>query len=382
MLSLAFVASSLEIVMREHEVWQNSDGKLIAELYDAAVTLGGSSLIPTIISKLSSSVSGGVCIFGAGEPKFLSHDIPEEAIGLYREHYCSQDPWTRHTLANAKDGYFAPVIGRRIVPERRLNKTEFFADFAGRFDMAEVLGGSVRIDAGVSAVYSMHRSKKMQLFQSRDEERMRRFAPHLQRALQLNARLGQNAAIGFAALDALALGTVVCDRNGHVLFANSAAEQTAKPGGAFILGNGKKQISALHPAQRQAVLNMVRSVCNGGAGGNILLTNAVGEALILQVTQLPRRYGAAVPLALITMNDANARLFGEAARLSDLFGLTRAEALLAKSLADGASLAEARAQRGTTENTVRSQLREIFRKTGTSTQAELARLMGRIPQLL
>jgi DNA-binding CsgD family transcriptional regulator len=65
-------------------------------------------------------------------------------------------------------------------------------------------------------------------------------------------------------------------------------------------------------------------------------------------------------------------------RLRIAFGLTRAEARLACAIAEGRSPAEAAALFGRKLTTVRSQLRQVFAKTGTSRQAELvALLLGR-----
>jgi len=54
--------------------------------------------------------------------------------------------------------------------------------------------------------------------------------------------------------------------------------------------------------------------------------------------------------------------------------LTPAEARLAAALATGATLEQIAAAHRVTEATLRSQLRSIFSKTGTSRQAELVRL--------
>ena len=55
--------------------------------------------------------------------------------------------------------------------------------------------------------------------------------------------------------------------------------------------------------------------------------------------------------------------------------LTPAETRLARCLASGATLRNAAEQLGVSINTVRSQLRQIFAKTGTSRQAALMRLL-------
>jgi DNA-binding CsgD family transcriptional regulator len=58
-----------------------------------------------------------------------------------------------------------------------------------------------------------------------------------------------------------------------------------------------------------------------------------------------------------------------------MFGLTPAEAALARLLAQGHSLTEAAAHLCVTRETTRSRLKNIFEKTQTHRQAELVRLL-------
>jgi DNA-binding CsgD family transcriptional regulator len=60
--------------------------------------------------------------------------------------------------------------------------------------------------------------------------------------------------------------------------------------------------------------------------------------------------------------------------LRRLYSLTRAETELVDLLCEGSTLDEAAQRRGVTTNTARSQLKQIFVKTGTNRQAELVRL--------
>ena len=65
----------------------------------------------------------------------------------------------------------------------------------------------------------------------------------------------------------------------------------------------------------------------------------------------------------------------ETARLRAEFGLTKAEARLALRLAEGSSLASAAQTFGVKLTTIRSQLQQVFAKTGTSRQSELVAML-------
>lgn len=73
------------------------------------------------------------------------------------------------------------------------------------------------------------------------------------------------------------------------------------------------------------------------------------------------------------------RRFATARQLMDLFGLSAAEARLARALCHGDSLEDYAADHGLKLPTVKTQLRSIFSKTGTERQASLIRLISGVP---
>lgn len=79
--------------------------------------------------------------------------------------------------------------------------------------------------------------------------------------------------------------------------------------------------------------------------------------------------------ALVFAFDPDATPTVQAELVQRLFGLSEAEAYLAVALCGGRSLEEASVARGTTLNTVRSQLKSIFGKTGTHRQADLVSVL-------
>lgn len=64
-------------------------------------------------------------------------------------------------------------------------------------------------------------------------------------------------------------------------------------------------------------------------------------------------------------------------RILALFGLTASEAAVAAAVGAGQSLEDIAAARGVSVQTVRTQLKQIFAKTGTNRQSALAALIER-----
>lgn len=81
---------------------------------------------------------------------------------------------------------------------------------------------------------------------------------------------------------------------------------------------------------------------------------------------------------MLVLHDIQPPPLPEAAILSDLFGLTPAQIRLARLLMQGHSLPQAASATGLSRETLRTQLRSIFEKTGTGRQAELVALFSRL----
>ena len=83
-------------------------------------------------------------------------------------------------------------------------------------------------------------------------------------------------------------------------------------------------------------------------------------------------------VAIVFIGDPDRKSALPAEVLALLYGLTPAEARLAVALLDGSSLAEIAEMHGIRELTARTQLKQVFQKTGTSRQGELVRLLAGI----
>jgi DNA-binding CsgD family transcriptional regulator len=99
---------------------------------------------------------------------------------------------------------------------------------------------------------------------------------------------------------------------------------------------------------------------------------------ILEFTPLPRDAqlpGLSGPIAmLVKVTDPAASQHVPASLLRELYRLTEAECRLVQALLQGLTLKEAATGFKVSENTVRSQLSAVFRKTGVRRQEELIRL--------
>lgn len=339
--------------------------------------------------RLHDGTSGSLMALDPGAPAPEVLTMPghtEDAVRLYAEHYHHVDLWAEFARQRPQT---RGVLGESLVPEEVFERSEIWNDYSrlhvGAF---RLLGAVLDLGAGRIGLLGLHRPKDAGAFDEDDRRQLDRVLPHVQRALQLRARLTAETtrlSLGTAALEALALGVVVTDREGAVLLANPAAEALARGGGALSLGTRGRPLAAAHPAETRRLLALVGETAAGGPGGALLLSRPPGAAAVAaSVAPLPRclRDGIARGAALLVLRDLGGGPPDLAATLAGLFGLTPAEAGLACALLAGLRPDEVAAERGVKLTTVRSQLSQVLHKTGARRQSELATLLERVASTL
>jgi DNA-binding CsgD family transcriptional regulator len=85
---------------------------------------------------------------------------------------------------------------------------------------------------------------------------------------------------------------------------------------------------------------------------------------------------AASNLGLVVISEPQPEPATDQVVIETLFGLTKAEAALAAALASGETLRDYADASRRSLNTVKTHLKSVFAKTGTTRQAELVRLLG------
>lgn len=132
----------------------------------------------------------------------------------------------------------------------------------------------------------------------------------------------------------------------------------------------------------------LKETASAGRTANILLhpPKQPEQRFSLTLTRLERRQENAIPGQLARRPDIlclvaplDGRRIATARQLMDFFGLSAAEARLARAICHGDSVEEYARDQGLRLPTVRTQLSSIFNKTGTERQAMLVRLIAGIP---
>ena len=179
--------------------------------------------------------------------------------------------------------------------------------------------------------------------------------------------------LGSAALDQLAVGAIITDVRGRILYMNRKASRLCAAADGLLIG-ADDVCRAGNSADTARLHGLIREAIGGAEGDALALgRRAVARPLSVLVTALRLPDGEAA--AALFVIDADSAAPPPAPRLERLLGLTPAEARLTNALAGGLSLEEASERCSITIGTARTYLKQIFLKTETSRQAELVKLV-------
>ena len=183
-------------------------------------------------------------------------------------------------------------------------------------------------------------------------------------------------------LDRLGCGCILVDANRRVLQLNEHASRYLGKGLSII----QQRLHATHSGSNAILQRLITAMlaadpCFEVAPGSVAIPRDEGHPLILRVAPVigpAYPEGAKVAIALVDLEDCP-ELPDEPLRAA--FGLTPAEARLARQIARGDSLEDIAERHQVSLGTVRVQLKSLFQKTQTHRQAQLVSLLARLGQL-
>lgn len=320
--------------------------------------------------------------------------LPEEPSTIFRERH-AWNPWT---VAVAKYPPGKAVSANSLLKEPSLiRKTEFYADVLapwGHGDIVDITHNALSSE-GATGGFGFCLSERGA---ARADEHVRRldpFTPHLCRALDASLLLAGHADGKqqlSVILDLMPNAALLLDGRGRITQANKPAEDLLRrsDGINFDRKGGIGLVSSLY-GERQAFARMLKSALRVAAGADLLLTAPIqvsrpagGAPLLVLAVPLPR---PSFPLwelvaparVLLVIVDPEAKSRATASAIRAAYGLTAAEARVALLVASGVTRSQMPELLGVSSDTVKTQLRRCFEKTGTHSQAELSRLFTMFP---
>lgn len=357
--------------------------QLVQSIYDVAL---GREDWPSVIRKISEASGGHSGLLRLvdcqrAEVGFVAaYGYEQSQIEDYRKHFIHLDPYRDH-LAAAPSG--ALLQSDQAAPLSTRRHTAYFNDYERLGDRYHALGSPLGRERDFLLYLGLSRGQRAGPYDEETLAFVRSLLPHMLRAVQIQRLIGSAVdaqRLSEASLDRLRIGVVLMDSALRVRFANSAALAQAKTFGLSLGESGLALPSPHFNDRLQRLLNGALTTVPPSPpepGGDLTFTRPGIGALQLRVFPLmndePGLAGERVQVAVFLVRPGPPRL--DAGQLAAQFGLTFAESHLAVRLAEGRTIAEAAKVAGVSTATARTHLRNIFAKTATSRQSELALLL-------
>lgn len=329
----------------------------------------------------------------------FAHNIPQASLAIWDAKHRDEDPLVQNGMAKGLMVEGAAYNSHDLVPDETMFASSYYKNQWAPIDIARVCTGIVfdGTDAAkLPTLISLGRSLRAPLFDDSHVEMLRRLLKHLSRALGVMYHLRNKElqlAASLAALDQLGRAVVLLDADRRMTFANQAALALLQKG----------DLVEVQPATGSTPLQLRLHRGFSGLESRFqrLLTQALqpiqqdvgddfSEALLLSAPDgRPMCVVHAAPLAvthgfstggshakaIVFLYDLRAAVTVPPQRLCELFGMTPAEARAALQIARGGGLEEMAARLHVTVNTLKTQLKAAYGKSGAHRQVDLLKLL-------
>ncbi|MFS8981045.1 helix-turn-helix transcriptional regulator [Cupriavidus necator] len=310
------------------------------------------------------------------------HDLNQELVDAYNDHYQAEDPSRTYTRQMAVGDWY---IDSRDLGQASMTRLPFYREFMYGFKLSSVMGCLVERKPHQEIYFSLQKPLGHQPYQADDARRLGWAIPHLRQALSLRERTQDATMLGELSaqvLERLPFGLIVFAPDGKVLLSNASGELWVRR--LLPSNQGDPGRQACHDGWRlsRPFRDMLAAACSPGGAIPAQAAHArddSGHSASVIVLPLPPAHCLARqwqrPTALVAVREAGDAPPLLSGVLRDLYGLTPSEIRLATLLTAGVGLPEASARLAIGHETARSQLKAIFNKTETGTQARLAHLL-------
>jgi DNA-binding CsgD family transcriptional regulator len=357
---------------------------------------------PTMPELWADFLRGTCAEMGATNAALIAHDTAtnehrvfgslgdsiKQSAGQYAKRYWEFDEWTsRGTLRLATQRV---LIGSEVWPETEFRRSVFYNEFLKLYDIGSVAGVGMGSMPGKFEVLSVYRSPSDHDFNAENIALLEMLRPHLQIAMATRRRLTaleSRLTDLESAFHLLESAVVLLDLEGRIVLANHMARSILSLNQGLCLKNSRLIVQSQHEATtlRDLIAKATATAAfRGQGGGGAMPVRRVGKRSLQVLVSPIRSEGSMLPgraVVAVFLSDPERNPAVPAEMLRTLFGLTPAESRLAISLFEGHSLSEAAELNRVSRETVKSQMRGIFAKTGTRRQADLVRLIFSVPVL-
>ena len=360
--------------------------RLVGLIYDAALE---PALWREALDELACQVGadawhllGWDAQMGVGKLGVISDPTASHDLDRYNAYYGAVNPH-RKVAANSMG---ADIAYHHRFNERFVSGSEFYQVFFLSTGLFYSLGASLHQGQALEYQIGLLRARGRAPFDSEQIAALARLLPHFDRAFHLMERgqkVGRAEEIAAAGIEATPLAVIAVDRDRRLMHCNRRGEKLLKRENVLRLRAGV--LSCADGYLDSRLIAAVEATVKSGQAMSLLLQHSKNacERYSVTLTALPRcgtfSLAGEPEGALCLVAPLDRRRIATARQLVELFGLSSAEARLARAITLGESLDVYAGNNDVRLSTLKTQLRSIFAKTGTDRQSAIVRLIVGIP---
>jgi DNA-binding CsgD family transcriptional regulator len=359
--------------------------QVIGKIYDCALD---PSLWAQALSDIRQFLNAQTCALALLDTQRMEmkfqYRVGSEPEWIVRqvEHYPEINEFVDHHLDNGLS-IDEPLVVSRLMSPAQMTASPYWSTHVRRQGLIDIAQINILRSPTRLAMLAIGRHERQGEYLDRDIDLIRLLIPHVRRAVTISNVLDMQTIEKTRvteALDALNLGVILADEDGHVLHANASARGMAEPNGPLkVTPAGDLRIDSKANAEiRSALKQSARNEAGlGKAGLSVRLSGGEQMPVIAHVLPLS---GSDMRSRL--KNSATAAIFiGSAVdevqcanTVRTTFDLTAAESKVLGHILAGRTLTETASELGVAPTTARTHLNSIFGKTGVSRQSDLIRM--------
>jgi DNA-binding CsgD family transcriptional regulator len=311
------------------------------------------------------------------------------------------DSWIGHAVAKPFEDPILAYLGSDIAQRSESTRRLIAADHAGFLRNEDVFSReeweldplrnewgrqwgydsaaatAISIPSGDFLVVHLQRREQDPSFNATDLATLDSFRPHLARAGLLAARWRlQRLRAATEALAMVGLPAAVVDRDSRVLAVNALLEAMTE----HVCWLPRDRIAMVDQHANSLLVQTLRRLFEpqGAVVQSFPSRSATGDASVVHVVPTAGQARDIFPggLAVLVLTPVTAPAAPDATLIRALFDLSPGEARVARSITQGQTINQIAAQSGVSRETVRTQVKAIMTKTGTSRQAEMTALLA------
>lgn len=315
----------------------------------------------------------------------VGHRLPAEFLDRLADAGSrrADNPWVD---AAARLPLRRPLTVDDVCGQEALKRSRMWAELYRPFGVGETLGAILERQPGHAEIVKIGRPFRQPPFRPAELKAFGNVLPHLARAWRVKLALGKWRELAGTLtfiLDRLERAVVVTGPEGHVRFANRAADQLLSRGAGIDVTRGR--LRAERSCHSDALAALIDRAARTGIGAGSAAVDAVSiprpndnSALAVVAEPLAPAHSeclghSTAPGAVLFISDSEASNRPSVERLGIVYGLTPAEARLTSLVVRGNGLASAADELGISPNTAKYHLKTVFGKVGVTRQTQLVR---------